>query len=200
MTRYDNVTFMVCLPRSRSAWLAEFLKPVAHTMHDPLKQCESIDELGNKLDEILFVRPHRPVFVADTAAALLFDEISKRFPDAKYLFVERAMPEVIGSVARQRGFGVFGIQQALHLSESRFWLARNVARARHDLMLEVAYKEMDQRLRNIWRFVGGDALLSPSYAEAMKRRNIQIPFEEQAANTNVRKVRRLLSHIDLDAD
>lgn len=61
MIRYDNVTFLVCLPRSRSAWLAAFLKPVAWTTHDPLKRCESIDELGLRIDAILAAYPNQTV-------------------------------------------------------------------------------------------------------------------------------------------
>lgn len=188
--RYDNVTFLVCLPRSRSAWLAQFLKPVAWTMHDPLKQCASIDELGEKIDCVLNTAgPMHPIFVADTAAVLFFDDIGRRFPDARYLFVERSEHAVAASL-QAKGFSGSTILGEVRDSYARACVR---SRARFDFAMHVRFGDIDRRLLNIWRFVGGENLMSMEYAERMRATNIQIPFSEQLANTDRVKVRRLLS-------
>ena len=49
---YEHLTIMLSLPRSRSAWMAEFLRPLCvSAMHNPLQQCASIAELGQKIDK-----------------------------------------------------------------------------------------------------------------------------------------------------
>ena len=61
---YEHLTFMLSLPRSRSAWMAEFLRPLCvSSMHNPLQQCASIAELGQKIDK----QPSGRVFVSDVA-------------------------------------------------------------------------------------------------------------------------------------
>lgn len=192
MPRYDNVTFVMCLPRSRSAWLTQFLKPVAWTMHDPLKQCESIDELGCKIDTILSVHADQPMLIADTAAVLFNAAISARFINAKYLFVRRPTADVAKSLGNA---GIAVPHELLERYDTDFERALLVCKARRDLMLEVDYSEINQRLLNIWRFVGNANLLSSEYAERMKGHNIQIPFAEQRAKTDIRKAKRLLSSI-----
>lgn len=192
--RYDNVTFLICLPRSRSAWLAHFLKPVAWTMHDPLKQCSSVEELAGKIDRVLFLNPGRPIFVADTAAVLFFDDISRTFLDAKFLFVERPLNFVLDSLQRAGAEVPAGVAVRY---ESAYNHARRVSQARRDFAMEVGFDEIDKRLLNIWRFVGGEPIMNREYAERMRGHNIQVPFDEQNANTDHHKVRRLLSTIGI---
>lgn len=195
MQRYDNLTFLMCFPRSRSAWLAAFLKPVAWTMHDPLKQCGSIDELGLAVDAA-YSNGADHVFVADTAAVLFFGDLSRRFPDARYLFVHRPMPDVLQSLSKHER----ELSDRLVDEYARaFGNARLGSSVRRDLHMSVSFRDIDNRLNNIWRFVGNGLLLSKEYAERMRQTNIQIPFDEQARNTDHAKVRRLLSRFDARA-
>lgn len=192
--RYDNVTFLLCLPRSRSAWLSMFLKPVAWTMHDPLKACSSIEELAGKVDEVLFLNPARPVFIADTAAVLFFADISKVFLNARFLFIERHLADVSLSLEKQGmefppSLGAHYVH-AMHM-------ARLTSRARRDFRMEIGFDEIDNRLLNIWRFVGNGLHMDRAYAERMRGSNIQVPFEEQHAAMDRRKVRRLFSTIGI---
>jgi len=190
MYRYDNLTFMICLPRSRSAWMSHFLKPIASTRHDPLKHCASIDELGDVIDRIYDADGRdAPVFIADTAAVLFFDELGARFPNARYLFVERDVARVAESL-RKAGMGA--TPGFYELMARAYAHALIVAKARNDFMLEVPFDQIDRRLLNIWRFVGANRLLDLDYAERMKNKNIQIPFDEQIRNTNPAKVGKLL--------
>jgi hypothetical protein len=194
MQRYDNLTFMMCLPRSRSAWLSTFLKPVAWTMHDPLKQCASVEELGSVIDDA-YKRGADHVFVADTAAVLFSGDLGWRFPNAKYLFVERD-PKRVNDSLRRAGMNVQPHFYDVMCHAYRHALL--VSKARSDLMLEVPFDDIDKRLLNIWRFVGSGNLLNAEYAERMKATNVQIPFDEQLRNTDTAKVRRLLSRLNLN--
>lgn len=191
MTRYDNLTFMMCLPRSRSAWLAQFLKPVAWTMHDPLVNCASIDEFGSKLDCIL-ANYERPVFVADTMAVMFFDQLGARFPDAKYLFVKRD-PRDVRSSLRQAG-----MSSPIERQLSAMLHAEAVSDARCDLAYKVWFNDLNNRLLNIWRFVGDGKLLNRDYALNMSTANIQVPPDEQAQRIDHNKVRRLFSSIGIN--
>lgn len=195
MIRYDNVTFLVCLPRSRSAWLAAFLKPVAWTMHDPLKRCESIDELGLRIDAILAAYPNQTVFVAETGTPLFYDPICARFPNAKFLFVERPVAEVMASLRRE---GVVPTEEFMQRYVDGYLRARAISRARHDMRLEVPFAEINARLLNIWRFVGNGLFLSGEYAVRMCERNIQVPIK-RVSPTESRKARKLYASVGLDA-
>lgn len=190
--QYDNVTFLMCLPRSRSAWLATFLKPVAWTMHDPLVECESIDELGCKIDNVLRMYPGRPMFVADTMGALFFSDISARFINAKYLFVKRDPHDV------RRSLSEAGMSSPILKHVDALQHAESVSRARRDFSMTVDFDDLNNRLLNIWRFVGDGSFLNRDYALRMSSSNIQVPADEQAQRINHNKVRRLFSTIGIN--
>ncbi len=193
MNHYDNVTFVFCLPRSRTAWLAYFLKPVAWTMHDPLKQCASIDELGEKVDAILTLHPHQPIVVVDTAAVLFHMQIAGRFPDARYVFVWRDPTDVLASI--NTAFKGEFPRDLLDRYNAAMVSAQSAVGARRDMKLNVRFDEIDKRARNIWRFVGGGGRLSQTYAHSMMLHNIQVPPATQRAGTDASKARRLFATI-----
>lgn len=190
--RYDNVTFCISLARCRTAWLCQFLAPVALTFHDPLKDCASIEELGFKIDRHLCTAPHRPIFLADTSAALFYEQISARFLNARFLFVHRPFAEVKKSM---REAGMPTDHPLLDFADQSWHRAFNTVQARNDFMLHVKYDEINANLRNIWRFVGSEMLLGDLYAEKMSTTIIQVPFAEQQQKVNQAKTRRLLSSI-----
>lgn len=195
MSRYDNVTFLMCLPRSRSRWLSQFLTrggASIWSMHDPLVKCGSIDELGDKIDSLLVMYQDRPVFVADTMAVLFFSEISKRFPNARYLFVAREPQQVRGSLRKA------GMSPSISQHISALHYAKLVSQARHDLNLCVDYEDLDNRLLNIWRFVGNTAPLDGDYAYRMRNTNIQVSAGDQARRIDHNKVRRLFTSIGIN--
>lgn len=192
MQRYDNLTFMMCLPRSRSAWLSTFLKPVAWTMHDPLVACESVDELGGKIDDVMRMYPDRPMFIADTMAALFFSDISARFVNAKYLFVKRDAHDV------RRSLSEAGMSSPILKHVDALRHAEMVSHARRDFSMTVDFDDLNNRLLNIWRFVGDGSMLNRDYALRMASSNIQVPADEQAQRINHNKVRRLFSTVGIN--
>jgi hypothetical protein len=183
---YGNVTFLLCMPRSRSAWLCEFLRPVAHTMHDPLKRCASIDELGEMIDGLLRQDPLHPVFVGDTAATFFHDQIVERFPCARFLFVLRSFEDTAQSL-RLLGLPDHGLHAARKLlMDALDSIVRDTCYQKF-----VGYDAINGELLNIWRFVGGLTELPEDYRKRMIMTKIEVPFSTQNRNTDLGKVSRL---------
>lgn len=100
--RYDHVTFLLCNPRSRSAWLREVM---SHCMpclpHEVLRTCGSVSDLACAIDRVReepHDRPAKPLFVADTAAILLYERIRDTMPGANFMFVYRPPSQVDSSL------------------------------------------------------------------------------------------------------
>jgi hypothetical protein len=183
---YGNVTFLLCMPRSRSAWLCEFLRPVAHTLHDPLKTCANIDELGDRIDSLLRTDPMHPIFVGDTAAPFFYDQIIERFPCARYLFVLRSFEDTAQSLH------LLGLpDHGLHAARKLLMDALDVIVRDTCYQKFVGFDAINDELLNIWRFVGGLIELPEDYRQRAIATNIQIPFTVQNRNTDIGKVTKL---------
>lgn len=188
---YSRVTFLLCLPRSRSAWLAQFVHPVAIAMHDPLSQCASIDELGDKIDDAS--SGDNPVFVADTSAVLFYDQIVQRFPNCKFLLIWRTPIEVKASL-RKQGMSSLDIVDRCD--------AAIINMLRSPLLpgrfLCTSYRRMNECLRDILTFVSvKGVLVSDLYITAMRDKNIQVPLAEQEAKLDRGKVKKLFASIGI---
>lgn len=86
--------FIFALPRSRTAWLANFLTyDGSYCFHEALMYCRRVDDLRN-----MFYAVHRrAVGNSDCANALLFNQIVSVFPNAKLIVIERPLDECIES-------------------------------------------------------------------------------------------------------
>lgn len=181
---YEHVTFMLCLPRSRSAWMAEFMRPyVAASLHNPLQQCASIAELGEKID----AAPPGRVFVADVAALFFFDKLVTRFPGAKFLVVHRPAREVELSMQK------LGVKPPLNVRAAGKQLVElgQQLRMRDDCMTGTFFELHSPRIvQAISKFVTG-VDVPYSYYMRMKDRNIQASIAEQIARTDFVKQRAL---------
>jgi hypothetical protein len=83
--------FIVALPRSGTAWLANFLTfGDAFCFHEGLFCCDSLD----RHDEVLRGVDQSVVGNADTGAIYVLPALYKRYPGAKYVFVIRDPEEV----------------------------------------------------------------------------------------------------------
>ena len=184
MSSYEHVTFMLSLPRSRSAWMTEFMRPfVALALHNPLQQCATINELGEKID----AAPGGRVFVADVSAMFFFDELLLRFPGAKYIVVHRPAREVELSMQR------LGIHPPLNIrnAEKQLLDIANAIRARGDSMTGTFFElNSPQIVRAISKFVSG-ADVPYGYYLRMKDRNIQVSVADQIKRTDIAKQRVL---------
>lgn len=182
-TGYSHVTFMLSLPRSRSAWMAEFMRPFIVSMHNPLQQCASIDELGTRIDNA----PKGRVFVSDVAALFFFEKLLIRFPGAKYLIVHRPAHEVEHSMSK------LGVAPPINLrsAEKRLISIGNALRGRGDCMSGTFFElNSPEYMKMIARFVLG--MVPPyDYYLRMQRRNVQVSIADQAARTDMLKQRQL---------
>lgn len=184
MSNYNHLTFMLCLPRSRSAWMAEFMRPFcALSLHNPLQQCASIEELAQRID----AAPEGKVFVADVAALFFFDQLVVRFPGAKYLVVHRPAREV------EHAINKLGITPPLNVrsAEKQLLEIGQSLRLRTDTMAGTYFELHSPELMGaIAKFVLG---MVPAYAyfQKMKLRNVQVPLDEQIRRTDIAKQRAL---------
>lgn len=186
MSGYEHLTIMLSLPRSRSAWMAEFLRPLcASAMHNPLQQCASIDELGQKID----AQPPGRVFVSDVAALFFFDQLLVRFPGARYLVVHRAAREVEHSMKK------LGVQPPLNVRKAERQLLDIAAHVRpHPWSMTGTFFELHspQVLRAIAKFATGNDV-EHRYLHLTMNRNVQVPIQDQIARTDMQKQRVLFS-------
>lgn len=189
MGDFSHVTFMLCLPRSRSAWMCEFLRPVATTYHDPLKRCSSITDLKQLI-------PYTdPVFIADTAAVFFTQQIIREFPGAKFLFVFRTRHDVIVSLSNAaRAFNLMALEEA----EASLHKSLRAVKAEGRKMMGVRFCDINQNLQKIWGFVScPDSPLFPvDHTARTVGRNIQVPFAEQNRQTDYNKMHALFASRD----
>lgn len=181
---YEHVTFMLSLPRSRSAWMTEFLRPyTAAAWHCPLQQCESIRELRVKID----LAPQGQVFIADVAALFFFDQLLVEFPGAKYVVVHRPAREVEHSMQK------LGVTPPLNVraAERQLLDIGQALRMRHDAMTGTFFElNSPQVVQAIAKFVTG--LDVPySYYLRMKNRNVQVSIAEQRKRVDIAKQHKL---------
>jgi hypothetical protein len=189
---YSHVTFLLCLPRSRSAWLAQFVSPVAIALHDPLSQCASIDELGDKIDALLF-GSNKAVFVADTAAVLFYAQIVNRFPNCKFLLVWRIPAEVKESLRKQ---GMSSLDIVDRCDDAILNMLRDPLPTGRFFCTN--YWNLNGCLRDILTFVSDKGVLvSDLYITVMRNRNIQVPLDEQEAKLDRGKVKKLFASIGI---
>ena len=89
-------TFFICgTPRSRTAWLANFLTTSqSFCFHELLAECENVSEMRKRLSNIAKC----PVGSSDSGNTLFIDEIVKEFPSAKIVVIKRDPKEVVKSL------------------------------------------------------------------------------------------------------
>lgn len=94
----DRQPFFICaLPRSGTAWLANFLTwGDCFCFHEGLCGCESLAQLQARFD-----RARTPfVGCSDTALAHVLPAVYQHWPDAKYVFLSRDVDDVCASLER----------------------------------------------------------------------------------------------------
>ncbi|MEO6657912.1 MAG: sulfotransferase [Arenimonas sp.] len=202
---YQNVTFALSLPRSRTAWLAETFAVGAITMHDPLKDCASIDELRQKIDYI-GENYAGPVFVVDTSAVFFFDEIKATFPGARYVLIERDPDAVVNSLVdafKQENLGgLAGIDQferAVRMSSERLVRCRRTLMGADHAWKLVKFDKLSKEdtLLELWQFMRCDGMPAAGWFAKMIGKNVQVSFREQERRTNRAKLEHLFQGVQV---
>lgn len=94
--------FITGFPRSRSAWLANFLTyKDSFCFHDAIQHCWADPK---KLRELFNEVPERYVGNSDSGIAFYIDSILENFPDSKFVIVKRDFADVEASLSKIMGF------------------------------------------------------------------------------------------------
>lgn len=93
--------FITGLPRSRTAWLANFLTfKDSFCFHDGMQYCSP--EMGLKM--LFEHRQEKHVGNSDSSIPFYIDKIPEVFPDAKFVIVKRDFNDVEASLNKVMGF------------------------------------------------------------------------------------------------
>jgi hypothetical protein len=183
---------VVALPRSRTQWFTWFFNEALVAWHDPLKNCESIDELGTKVDRALFGKDARAnkLMIVDTAALFFGKELIARFPGAKFITIKRPAREVDESLKRKTAYSLRVMMQA-H-AYFNHWCEYGAPKG----SLTLAYDMLSHPvwLMQAWSYVFGSLARFPDHvtlATAIEHR-VDVPLRLQRMLGNEVKYRKLL--------
>jgi hypothetical protein len=160
---------VVALPRSRTAWLAAWLG----VEHEPLASLDSLDNL--------------PDGVVDTASALFFPAIYRRWPDARYLFVFRDIADVLASM-QSVNQPIHGLPAAAQRMESLYHAARG-----HDNVRAIRFDQLSDlpTLCAAWAHLKGTPF-DAERASQMIVENIQADLAAIAARVEPLRLQKML--------
>lgn len=141
--------FILALPRSRTAWLSNWLS-FGDTMllHEPLSDTPTLEILEDKLKAL----GTKQAGIADTAASFLVERLTDKYPKAKFIVVQRDPQEVARSL---RMLGMDGASTAMLqgvLDDAKAHLVASGVDYK-----EVSYHDLDKLdcLENLWVWATG---------------------------------------------
>jgi hypothetical protein len=174
VSQYSPVTFLLCNPRSRSAWMNKVFAEVAVCgEHDPLRHMSSIaGDFREYVDGLLAKRhhPEQRVFIADSGAAMFTHRLAQTFPGARFLFVLRSPNDVALSLTKMGARPRLGPDTMFHkMLNDHSWLRKQGV----DCMA-CAYSELDdfQSFSDILQYAVNGIMVEERYKMWLAR-NIQ---------------------------
>jgi hypothetical protein len=192
---------VVALPRSRTQWFTWFFNEALVAWHDPLKNCESIDELGQKVDRALFGKDARAnkLMIVDTAALFFGKELIARFPGARFITIKRPAREVDESLKRQTAYSLRVMMRAHGWFDQ--WCEYDAPKG----SLTLAYDMLSHPvwLMQAWSYVFGSLARFPDHAAlaAAIEHRVDVPLAKQRIRGSETKFRTLMRGIiSFDAD
>lgn len=163
---------IVALPRSKTAWLAHWLG----VPHEPLSQMRDFSQM--------------PEGCVDTGVTVFLPAILKRWPDAKYLFVHRAVSEIAES-SEKIGLPT---ENLAHLRSK--WEYAWAHRPRHSLRVNFEELSDIDVLRQVWTFLREDSFDELRTA-LLLHCNIQANTKEVLAGIDWQQTRRFMDEAGL---
>ena len=152
--------FVIGLPRSRTAWMANFLTYDRFCYHEGLNGCRSIKEYKEKLGS------NR----GDSSTGLMLIDVEKEFPDAPILIIE-IDPDRAIDFASSHGVSpemVYDMQLRMDYIKG----------------MRVSLSDIDNRLDEIWEYLIGTPF-DYDRANLLKSLNVQVQdvfnFDTEAA-------------------
>jgi len=143
--------FILGLPRSRTAWLANFLTyDGLFCYHEASNGCKTVEEYKDKLKDC-----------GDANTGMAFFKIEEMFPDSKFIVID-SDPQNTIDYARNT-YGITDIKPFLELKE------------RLDKIegLHIPFDEINSRLEEIWSYVS-TVPFDRKRAKLLVNMNIQI--------------------------
>lgn len=143
--------FVIGLPRSRTAWLANFLTYDDHfCSHEGINGCRSIEEFTTKLGSD-----------GDSGTSMMVFDMNTLFPDAPIVIIERNVKHAIEYAQKEFGF----------YEPDIFYRAKEKLDKIDGLRIQ--YDDIDNRLPEIWDHLIGKGF-DKRRADMLVKFNIQI--------------------------
>ena len=164
--------FIIGLPRSRTAWLANFFTHgPSYCYHDPLVECESLDDL----DKMEIQTDTEYVGFSDAAFSLMLDRLSVAYPFAPKIIVHRPL-HIVRSSCEKVGLTPPPDGISLHAING----------------LHVQYQHLNEIpvLSAMWNHVIGKGF-SERRARMLIDMKIESMLSETISRVNTERVRRL---------
>ena len=158
--------FICALPRSGTAWLANFLTwQDSFCFHESLYGVESLDRLA----EIFDATGARFTGGSDTALSPLIAAVYERFPHAKYVFVQRDVGEVTRSLSNI-GISTTGV---LEMAQMFWWGMTNIPNA---LVVNFDSLFLSTTMLEIWNHIGIDTPFPFKRFELLRNMHVEDGF------------------------
>ena len=188
MERFDHVTLIFSMPRSRSQWFRWFLSSGCEAWHDPLVECSKPQDLINKIVKWSKAHPGSRLAVVDTGAIFFFDHLVTGMPGLKVMFLFRHLADIGASLKRQLGQDM--TQVVLDQQVRMFCRAYGQSPA----LQRLHYNALPARkLQQVYIDITGRAI-DIETVEEMSAVKIDVPMLQQKADP--RATRMLLKHVE----
>ena len=143
--------FILGLPRSRTAWLANFLTyDDLFCYHEGIDGCSSMDEYKDKIGND-----------GDSCTGLVMLDIDRYFPDAKKVIIDTSIDKAV-----RFGEEAYGVDMTDIMKSAKNKLDNTDG-------LHIDLNQIDDRLRDIWEYVT-DKPFNEKRAELLKKLNVQV--------------------------
>ena len=143
--------FILGLPRSRTAWLANFLTyDDLFCYHEGIDGCSSMEEYKNKIGDD-----------GDSCTGLVMLDIDRYFPDAKKVIIDTSIDKAV-----QFGKDAYGVDMTDIMTQAKNKLDNTDG-------LHIDLNQIDDRLCDIWEYVT-DKPFNEKRAKLLKKLNVQV--------------------------
>lgn len=143
--------FILGLPRSRTAWLANFLTyDGLFCHHEGIDGCSSMDEYKEKIGDD-----------GDSCTGLVMLDIDRYFPDAKKVIIDTSIDKAV-----KFGLDAYGVDMTDMMKQAKNKLDNTDG-------LHINLDDMNNRLRDIWEYIT-DKPFNEKRANLLTKLNIQV--------------------------
>ncbi len=196
MSEVPSMFFVVGLPRSRTAWLANlFTYGPAFCFHDEIVGIEDMAHLARHVHE----EGYEHVGFSDSGNALRAAQLMEAFPHARWIVVSRPRGEALDSFVRYftanryPGMPAPGIGESAEVFRRLDRALRDIARSlpRHQFRsVDFGALEWEEPARGLWEFIAPGAAWSSRRWQLLHGLRINTAAEKKQVNAD--HVRQLL--------